>query len=154
MSVRLTLKGLDRQLRQLERLGGDVRRVSEDILLKSAKMFATELVKQTNGAPMSVETKKAIMASFIKPAIVESSDWFVVAETGFRMGDYTPDDLSGGFIAQFNTYGTTGRYTRKGDYRGSLDALEFVERAHKAVDSKIRRMQETELVKATEEAFR
>ena len=98
MSVRLTLKGLDRQLRQLERLGGDVRKVSEDVLLESAKMFATELVKQTNGAPMSVETKKAIMDSFVKPAIVESSDWFVVAETGFRMGDYTPDDLSGGFI--------------------------------------------------------
>lgn len=154
MSVRLTLKGLDRQLRQLERLGRDVRKVSEDVLLKSAKMFATELVKQTNGAPMSVETKKAIMASFIKPAIVESTDWFVVAETGFRMGDYTPDDLSGGFIAQFNTYGTTGRYTKQGGYRGSLDALEFVQRAHRAVDSKIRKMQETELVKATEEAFR
>lgn len=154
MSVRLTLKGFDRQLRQLERLGGDVRKVSEDVLLRSAEMFATELVKQTNGAPMSVETKKAIMASFVKPAIVESSDWFVVAETGFRMGDYTPDDLSGGFIAQFNTYGTDRRYTREGDYRGSLDALEFVQRAHRAVDSKIRRMQETELVKATEEAFR
>lgn len=154
MSVRLTLKGFDDMLRQLEKLGGNVEKTSKDVLLKSAKMFALELTKQTNSAPISVDTKKAIMKDFIKPQIVSANDYFVVAETGFRMGDYNPKDLSGGFIAQFNNYGTVERYTQNKDYRGSLDKLEFIQRAHKSADSKIRKMQKQELEKAMQEAFK
>lgn len=159
MSVRLTLKGFGSMLRQLEKAGGNVEKTSKDVLLKSAKMFALELTKQTNSAPISVDTKKAIMKDFIKPQIVSANQYFVVAETGFRMGEYNSNPtkenpLSGGFIAQFNNYGTDQRFTKSGDYRGSLDKLEFVQRTHKAVDSKIRKMQEKELNNAMQEAFK
>ena len=153
MSAKLTLKGFDDYLKQLQRLNADVKGITKKVLLESAKMYATELTKQTASSSMSAETKKEIMKSFKKPAIVTDEENFISAETGFKMGEYDSDNPSGGYIAIFNSYGTEQRITDKGENRGSLEALEFVQRAHKAQDAKIRKYQEAELTKAIKEAF-
>lgn len=153
MSAKLTLKGFDDYLKQLQKLNADVKGITKRVLLDSAKMYATELTKQTASSSMSAETKKEIMKSFKKPAIVTDEENFISAETGFKMGEYDSDNPSGGYIAIFNSYGTEQRITDKGENRGSLEALEFVQRAHKAQDAKIRKYQEQELTKAIKEAF-
>lgn len=153
MSAKLTLKGFDSYLLKLRKAGADVQKASEKALLESAEIFKDELVKQVNGSPMTKETKDAMMESMIEPSIVVSNDMFVVAETGFRMGDYHSNDLSGGYIALFNEYGTKNRRTRRGQNRGSLEEIEFTRRAHKAVDSKMRRVQKKILEEALKEAL-
>lgn len=158
MSARLTLKGFDSYLLKLRKAGADVQKASEKALLKSAEIFENELVQQVNASPMSKDTKDAMMESFVKPRIVHSTDMLVVAETGFKMGEYNPhptkeNPLSGGFIAQFNEYGTKNRRTRKGESRGSLEEIEFTRRAHKAVDPKIRKTQKKILEGALKEAL-
>lgn len=151
MSVKLTLKGFDSYLRKLEKAGGNVQKVSEKALLKSAEVFHAGLEKNVKASPMSEATKDAMNKDMIPPRIVYSSDYFVVAETGFRMGTYNPKDLSGGFIAQFNEYGTVRRKTRKGKNRGSLEEMEFTRRTHKQVDRKIRKLQEEVINEALKE---
>lgn len=148
MSVKLTLKGFDRYLEELRKAGANLQKESESVLLESAAMFDRTLQKHVDASPMSEDTKKAMKEDRIKPQIAYSSDYFVIAEAGFRMGEYDPDDLSGGFIAQFNEYGTGRRHTRKGENRGSLEAMEFTRRAHKEADPKIRKMQKALLEEA------
>ena len=141
MSVKLTLTGFDKYINELRKAGANVQKVTEETLLKSAEIFKNELVKNTDASPMSQETKDRMKEDLIEPQIIHSSDQIVVAETGYRMGDYNPKNLSGGFIAQFNEYGTVKRKTRKGANRGSLEELEFTRRTHKAVNPKIKKLQ-------------
>lgn len=148
MSVRLTLSGFDKYLDELRKAGANVQKVTEDTLLESAEIFKKELVKNVNASPMSNDTKDRMNEDMIEPRIIHSSDQIVVAETGYKMGDYNPKDLSGGFIAQFNEYGTVRRKTRKGANRGSLEELEFTRRAHKASNPKIKKLQKSILTEA------
>lgn len=152
MSVKLQLKGFDSYLNELRKAGANVQKVTESTLLESAEMFNQELVKQTDASPMSDKTKTRMKKDLIKPAITHSSDQLVIAEAGYRIGDKLDSkDLSGGFVALFNEYGTVRRRTRRGVDRGSLEEMEFTRRAHRKVDAKIRRKQEEILKEALKE---
>lgn len=155
MAVKLTLKGFDEYISKLRKAGANIQKVSEKTLLESARMYHSELISQVNASPMSQDTKDAMMDSMIEPHIRYSSDYIVVAETGFRIGNdyHTSKELSGGFIALFNEYGTTRRKTRKGANRGSLEEMEFTRRAHKVVDPRIRKTQKKMLEEALKEAL-
>lgn len=154
MSVKLTLKGFDDYIRRLQRAGANVQKVTEKALNESAVMFNDALIKNVNASAMSQETKNRMMEDIVKPGVNHSSDMLVIADAGFRIGDDyhdTNDDLSGGFIALFNEYGTGERRTRKKGSRGSLEKMEFTKRAHKQVDSKIRKLQKGILEEALKE---
>lgn len=151
MSVKLTLKGFDSYLNKLRKAGANVQKVSEKALLESAVMFNSELEKNVKASPMSEATKDEINKSLIKPQITHSSDMLVIANAGFRIGNYDRDDPSGGFIALFNEYGTEDRTTRSGENRGSLEKMEFTKRTHRKVDAKIRKLQEGILKEALKE---
>lgn len=150
MSVKLTLTGFDTYLVRLKNAGADVRKTAEKALLESARVFKTSLEKNVNASPMSAEVKRKIMSSMIQPRISHSTDYFVQAETGFKKGDYNPDNLSGGYVALFNEYGTVERRTGEGYSRGSLEELEFTRRAIKESKNKIRKLQEDVLNEALE----
>ena len=154
MSVKLTLKGFDSYIKKLRELNADVKKVGKEAIGKSVVMFNNELVKQVDASPMSQETKDRMRESLIKPKVNHVSDNLIIGDAGFRIGDdyHTTDELSGGFIALFNEYGTEGRFTKKKGYRGSLEKMEFTRRTHRKVDSKIRKLQEEVLEKAIKEA--
>ena len=151
--AKLTLKGFDDYISKLRKADASVQKVSEKILLDSARMYHGELISQVNASPMSQETKDAMMDDIIEPWIRYSSDYIVVAETGFRIGKLNPKNLSGGYIALFNEYGTGKRKTRNGKNRGSLEEMEFTRRAHKIVDPRIRKTQKKMLEEALKEAL-
>lgn len=152
MSVKLQLKGFDSYIKELRKAGANVQKVTEKALLESAELFNSELVKQTDASPMSQKTKDRMKKDLIKSAITHSSEQLVVAEAGYRIGDTLDSkDLSGGFIALFNEYGTVRRRTRRGVNRGSLEAMEFTKRTHRRIDSKIRKKQEGILQEALKE---
>lgn len=158
MSAKLTLKGFDSYLTKLRKAGANVQKASKEALLKSAEVFETELVTQVYASSMSEDTKSAMMDSLVDPTVVHDTDMLVVVETGFKMGEYNPhptkeNPLSGGFIAQFNEYGTKKRRTRKGESRGSLEEIEFTRRAHRIADPKMRKIQKKILEKALKEAI-
>lgn len=151
MSAKLRLKGFDEYIHKIKQAGGNVRGVTKDTLIKSAVMFDNELVKQMKASPMSEETKDEIMKSRVEPHISRDTDYIVEAEAGFKLGEYHPKDISGGYVALFNEYGTKKRQTKTHYDRGSLSKMEFTKRAHRKVDSKIRKMQEGILKKALKE---
>lgn len=154
MGAKLTLKGFDEYISKLRKAGANIQKVSERVLLDSARTFHGELIQQVNASPMSQDTKDAMMDDIIEPWIRYSSDYVVVAEVGFEMGEkIDPKNLSGGYIALFNEYGTHRRKTRKGANRGSLEEMEFTRRAHKVVDPRIRKTQKKMLEEALKEAL-
>lgn len=162
MSVKLTLKGFDTYIKQLRDFGVNVKEVSKDALNKSARMFNDELLRQVDASPMSQETKDAMKEDLIEPKVNHVSDMLVIADAGFRIGedyhnknlDHDENRLSGGFIALFNEYGTNYRSTKRGEFRGDLDKMEFTARAHKASGVKIRKLQKGILEKAMKEAMK
>lgn len=153
MSVKLTLNGFDDYIKKLRKAGADVQKVTEEAILKSGAVFNSNLTAQIKKEyRLTAETKEAMLEDMKKPEIVYSSDRIVIGEAGIKIGNkIDPKDLSGGFIALFNEYGTIQRKTKQGERRGYLEELEFTRRAIKKSAPKIRKLQKGILEKALKE---
>lgn len=157
MSVKLQLQGFDDYLKKLRKAGADVQKITENAILKSGAIVNSNLENQINSdSRMNSETKKRILDDMIPPTITHSSDRVVTGQAGIRIGSYPKTNeeiknLSGGFIALFNEYGTKYRKTKKGARRGSLEKLEFTQRALKKSAPKIRKLQKGILEEALKE---
>lgn len=155
MSIKLQLNGFDDYIKKLRKAGANVQKVTEDAILKSGAVVNTELENQIRSeSRMSAKTKERILERMIEPTITHSTEDIVSGEAGIRIGSYDPKDLSGGFIALFNEYGTSERKTKKGERRGSLEELQFTQRALRKSTPKIRKLQEGILEKALKELER
>lgn len=152
MSVKLELKGFDSYIKKLRKAGGNVQKVTEDAILKSGAIVNSNIIKQVKSEPrMSSETKEKILDDMIKPTITHSTEMIVSGEAGIRIGSYDPKDLSGGFVALFNEYGTVQRKTKQGKRRGSLEELEFTRRALKKASPQVKKLQRGILEQALKE---
>lgn len=147
MALRLTLRGFENYLAQLKDAGADVERIAEKALKESGDILYKSLVENTKGSGLNEDTIRKMEESLQKPTIYK--DYLgdriskVTCELGYRKGKYDPDDLSGGYVALFNEYGTVERHTEQGADRGKLAERQFTRRAIKQTSNRIRKTQQS-----------
>lgn len=157
MALRLTLNGFDSYLLQLKKAEKDVEKIAEKALKESGDILYNSLVRNTKSSGLNEDTIRKMEESLIKPTIYK--DYLgdkvtkLSVELGYRKGKYDSDDLSGGYVALFNEYGTEERYTEGHDYRGTLAERSFTRRAIKQSSSKIRKTQEKIIQEGLEDAL-
>lgn len=145
MALRLTLTGFENYLLQLRDAGKDVEKIAEKALKESGDILYDALVQNTKSSGLSEDTIRKMEESLRKPTVYK--DYLgdkiskVSVELGYKKGKYDSDDLSGGYVALFNEYGTDSRYTEHGDYRGELAEKSFTRRAIKQTSAKIKKVQ-------------
>ena len=157
MALKLTLKGFENYLVQLRTAGKDVEKIAEKALKESGDILYASLVKNTKGSGLSEDTIRKMEETLQKPTIYK--DYLgdkiskVSVELGYRKGDYDPDDLSGGYVALFNEYGTVERYTEEHENRGKLAERSFTRRAIKQSSGRIRKVQKEIIEEGLAEAL-
>ena len=144
--IKISLKGFDRMLEELQEAGGDVDRAAASAIRESAKVVEDELqaAATASGVPSDITSE-------IRTNTSKEGDRYE-AEVGWIMGNYDPKKPTAGYKAVFLNFGTVRRYTFKGQYRGEIQkqprAQQFIYRAKKNARPKVKKIQRQEILKA------
>lgn len=157
MGLKLTLNGFDEYLLDLKKAGAEIDKAATNALEKSGDMLNQAIAESVRSSGMSDDTIRAMNRSLMKPTIHKDYEGGsvskIVCEVGFTKGDYNPDNLSGGYIALFNEFGTKERETSSGASRGSLEEKSFIRRAIRKSSAKIKKIQKETLEEALRETL-
>lgn len=138
--IKISLKGFDRMLEELQQAGGDVDRAAASAIRESAKVVEDELqaAATASGVPSDI-------ISEIRKNTSKEGDRYE-AEVGWIMGNYDPKKPTAGYKAVFLNFGTVKRYTHKDYYRGEIQkqprAQQFIYRAKKNARPKVKKIQQ------------
>ena len=135
--VKLTLKGFDLLLDQINEAGGSIESATERALESSAQLVTQEI--RTGAQQRNLDTD-----SLINPKPKWSGNRCSV-EVGFELGAYDSKNPSNGYLALFKEYGTAKRSTSKGANRGKVTADPFIRPAITDNKKAIHKAQETAL---------
>ena len=144
--IKISLKGFDRMLEELQQAGGDVDRAASSAIRESAKIVEDELqaAVTASGVPSDITSE-------IRTNTSKEGDRYE-AEVGWIMENYDPKKPTAGYKAVFMNFGTVKRYTRKDHYRGEIQkqprAQQFIYRAKKNARPKVKKIQRQEILKA------
>lgn len=136
--VHIDLKGFEKQLADLQKMGENVDKAASKAIKDSARIVESELRAEATASGVPASVTEEIEAK------VTGKDDRYTAEIGWELGSYSSKNPSVGYIAMFLNYGavrggTENRKTRRGQNRGKLQARQFIERAKKAAKPKIKR---------------
>ena len=84
-------------------------------------------------------------------AEVKGKDGVYSAKVGWDLGGYDPKNLSSGYKAIFNNYGTVRRQTRNGQDRGQIEGKQFIAKSKKQAKNRIKKSQEEIIKKVMED---
>lgn len=135
--VKLTFKGFDLLLEQINEANGDVTAATEKALKASADMLTQEI-------RAGAQQRKLGTSTLINPTPVWSGNKCSV-EVGYNLGSYDSSNPSEGYKALFKEYGTAKRKTSKGANRGEITANPFIRPAVDNNKSRIKKEQQAAL---------
>lgn len=133
--IKLKLKGFDDMLEKIKEAGKDADATARKVIEESAKIVETEL--KTAAAAAQV---KSSITDEIKRTVEKEGDRYSAA-VGWEVGNYDPRNVTAGYIAIFENYGTVRRQTRTGKDRGELKPRNFISTAKKAAKPKVKKLQ-------------
>lgn len=131
MGASITISGkLFAQL--TDRIGSipaEMQQVAEKAVKESGTILEKGLRESvTNDGGLSFRAKKRLIKCIKPMRIVESNVVKVRGLTGWEFDNSNVKKNDDGRIAQYLSYGTDERYTRKGQYRGKVEGTQFVAR--------------------------
>lgn len=141
--IKLNLKGFEKTLHQLQEAGKDAEKAAAQAIRESAEVFEQELKSECAASKVP-----ASISSEIRTKVTQDGQGRYVAEVGWELGPYRPNDPSEGYKAVFLNYGTPKRQAKAGRNRGRIEARGFIGRAKKKARTKVKRIQKRVLEEA------
>ena len=141
--LKLTLKGFDILLDEIQHAGGEIETATERALDSSANLVTAKI--RVGAMARGIGT-----SDMISPRVKWNGNRASV-EVGYKLGGYNSRNPSEGYKALFKEYGTAKRATKKGANRGAVKADPFIRPAISAGQKDIRKAQETALKRILEE---
>lgn len=119
--VKLTLKGFDALLDDIQKAGGEIEPATERALESSAQLVTQKIKEGANARGVGTRT-------LINPKTKWSGNRASI-EVGYNLGAYNSASPSEGYLALFFEYGTGKRTTKRGANRGKMNPDPFVRKA-------------------------
>ena len=132
MSIKLKITGFDDLMKDIEKAGGDIERITRNCLNTSAKIMESELKQQMRSA----NVKKRLIDSMPRYTI-ESDYGKITAYVGYKKGEYNPKNPSDAYKVIFLNYGTPHRTKH-----GKVTARGFIRKAQMKAKKRIKKQQE------------
>jgi len=140
MSIKLKITGFDDLMKDIEKAGGDIERITRNCLNTSAKIMQSELKQEMKESNVD----KTLIDNMPAPE-VENDYGKITARVGYKKGAYDPKNPSVGYKVVFMNYGTPYRKKHgkiKDVSDGGTIRLGFIDRAKKKAKKRIRKQQE------------
>lgn len=135
--LKLTLKGFEDMLEEIQSAGGEIKPATERALQSSANLVTAKIRSGAEARNLSTE-------GIINPTVKWSGNRAMV-EVGYELGEYNSRNPSAGYIALFMEYGTAKRNTKSGANRGKETANPFIRPAVTEGKKEIVKAQKTAL---------
>lgn len=116
--VKLTFRGFDVLLSEIQAAGGEIKPATERALQSSANLA-------TNKIKSGAIARNLGSDEIINPTVRWSGNR-AMTEVGYELGAYDSRNPSQGYKALFIEYGTGKRKTKQGTNRGSVTANPFI----------------------------
>lgn len=142
MAIKVKLDGWDELLDAVRKAEGDVDREARKCIERSAEIVQEELKAKLSEA--GTDGGGARLAKRMPAFEIEGAGDRVTAHVGFVSTAYDPDNLSDYYKAMFMNYGTPARKSH-----GQERAWDFIKKAKRAADKKIKTLQEESLANMT-----
>lgn len=130
MAISLKLDGFEQQISKLEAAGKKADAVIDKSATAAATILQGELKAQMQKADESGNMSRLI--SRMPAPSTEKAGGVAVVRTGYKKGEYNPDNISDGYKAVFLNYGTPRR-----SKHGKVRPRGFIQKAKKAAKPKI-----------------